>query len=193
MVEILDIPVQALQFFVSVVGVLAAASIAVVGAIIAYKNTYGSKPLFLVVQHGINAKRKSYSDNLGQNATFVFEVWNNRKYPIQIIGIEADVSLFNVDEEIRDIHVDKMNIWLLNEKKITFFGENRTVNPLNKEVYKLEIPVVDKKLKDIINDEKRIEVKTRYFDPVSNKKYDIVAIHGYKIRDNEMPYYIGHS
>ncbi|MER8492243.1 hypothetical protein NKH53_29010 [Mesorhizobium australicum] len=85
---------------VQIFSAFAGAILAVAGSIIAYRNTYGASPIFLVSSWGLGSQRLEDPEQF-YNASMTIEFWNRRKYPVVIKGTRVTFPSFEFKNVVR--------------------------------------------------------------------------------------------
>jgi hypothetical protein len=151
-----DLPVM--QWIASTALTVASTIVAIVAATFSYRQNYGWKPVVLVLAHGF--------DN---NAWIDFELWNRRKYPVVVHGVEIKFGNLSLD------HSGKTDPWYIFHNKLCHREQVR-LDPASHHLFQPRVPFE----KQTLGKSETVRIDVFYFDPIRNRRKKVAREHQYK-------------
>jgi hypothetical protein len=159
---------SAMQWIASTALTLARVTIALVAALFAYRQNYGWKPAILVLSKGFGP------DANGVHIAYVdFEVWNRRKYPIVIHGVEIKFGSLKLDHRWEKHEWTKSDWWIFHNKLC--HRPNMRLDLASHHLFQPRIPFKQQKVED-----ETIKIDVYYFDPIANARKEVTTALRYK-------------
>jgi hypothetical protein len=138
--------------------------VASVSVVLGYRQNFGWKPIILPTSHGFGTLKEDEPDGLAK-ATFEFEVWNRRKYPIIVQDAHVNFETLNsVFTESGTIPQEEM--WDGDGRTFSGHDYSLVLDPNAHPKFPLGFACENRRW-DEIHDTVRIRV--RYYDPIKNR------------------------
>ena len=154
----LDVPTMQLIAFT----VLTAANVTVaaVAATFSYYQNYGLKPVILILSQGFG-EEDAYID---------FEVWNRRKYPIVVHGVEIRFGNVTIEQAGKMI-----TPWYIFHNTLCH-REHVRLEPASHHLFEASVPIE----KQTLSKSETVRTDVFYFDPIANRRKKLTRKHQYR-------------
>jgi hypothetical protein len=172
-----------LQPLASVAVALAGLVVAIVAAVVGYRNAFGWAPILFVKTQAVIPRKNPQ----GLGVSIAFEVWNRRKYPVVIRSMDVHWQWLHLEEVLEDDTDQKEKAWrITNANKAIVRQKDFVVPPGNHQSFSAFVrlsPKVEYSRLDPLEGQVRVLV----FDPRKRKHKIIAALPMNAEREARLP------